>query len=129
MRILHTMIRVGDLDRSVAFYIDVLGMRELRRKEYPEGRFTNVFVGYQDEQDGAALELTWNWDTRTYELGNGYGHIALEVDDVYAACERIRERGGRIVREPGPMKHGSTVLAFVEDPDGYRIELLGRRGA
>ena len=129
MRILHTMIRVGDLDRSVAFYTDVLGMRELRRKEYPEGRFTNVFVGYQDEQDGAALELTWNWDTSAYELGNGYGHIALEVDDVYAACERIRERGGRIVREPGPMKHGSTVLAFVEDPDGYRIELLGRRDA
>ncbi|MCK0537628.1 lactoylglutathione lyase [Alcanivorax quisquiliarum] len=129
MRILHTMIRVGDLERSVAFYTDVLGMRELRRKEYPEGRFTNVFVGYQDEQDGAALELTWNWDTSAYELGNGYGHIALEVDDVYAACERIRERGGRIVREPGPMKHGSTVLAFVEDPDGYRIELLGRRDA
>lgn len=129
MRILHTMIRVGDLDRSLAFYTGVLGMRELRRKDYPDGRFTNVFVGYQDEQDGAALELTWNWDTSAYDLGNGYGHIALEVDDVYAACERIRERGGRIVREPGPMKHGSTVLAFVEDPDGYRIELLGRRGA
>ncbi|AJD48798.1 lactoylglutathione lyase [Isoalcanivorax pacificus W11-5] len=129
MRILHTMIRVGDLERSIAFYTDVLGMRVLRRKEYPDGRFTNVFVGYQDEQDGAALELTYNWDTDAYDLGTGYGHIALAVDDVYAACERIRERGGRITREPGPMKHGTTVLAFVEDPDGYKIELLGSKAA
>ena len=126
MRILHTMLRVGDIDASVAFYTNVLGMHEIRRKEYPEGRFTNVFVGYQPESEGAVLELTYNWDQSGYELGTGYGHVALAVDDVYAACERIRERGGKITREPGPMKHGSTVLAFVEDPDGYKIELLGR---
>lgn len=126
MRILHTMLRVGNLEESVAFYTEVLGMHEIRRKEYPEGRFTNVFVGYQPESDGAVLELTFNWDQHGYDLGNGYGHVALAVDDVYAACERIRERGGKITREPGPMKHGTTVLAFVEDPDGYKIELLGR---
>ena len=126
MRILHTMLRVGDLEKSVAFYTDVPGMHEIRRKEYPEGRFTNVFVGYQPEAEGAVLELTYNWDESSYDLGTGYGHVALAVDDVYAACERIRERGGRITREPGPMKHGTTVLAFVEDPDGYKIELLGR---
>ncbi|MGJ3256954.1 MAG: lactoylglutathione lyase [Alcanivorax sp.] len=126
MRILHTMLRVGNLERSVAFYTEVLGMKELRRKEYPEGRFTNAFVGYQPESEGAVLELTWNWDQTRYDLGDGYGHVALAVDDVYAACERIRERGGRITREPGPMKHGSTVLAFAEDPDGYKIELLER---
>ena len=126
MRILHTMLRVGDLDRSVAFYTEVLGMKELRRKEYPEGRFTNVFVGYQPESEGAVLELTYNWDQSRYDLGDGYGHVALAVDDVYAACERIRDRGGRITREPGPMKHGTTILAFVEDPDGYKIELLER---
>ncbi|MED5238621.1 MAG: lactoylglutathione lyase [Pseudomonadota bacterium] len=126
MRILHTMLRVGDLEKSVAFYTEVLGMHEIRRKEYPEGRFTNVFVGYQPESDGAVLELTCNWDQSSYDLGTGYGHVALAVDDVYAACERIRKRGGKITREPGPMKHGTTVLAFVEDPDGYKIELLGR---
>ena len=126
MRILHTMLRVGNLDRSVAFYTEVLGMKELRRKDYPEGRFTNAFVGYQPESEGAVLELTWNWDQTRYDLGDGYGHVALAVDDVYAACERIRERGGRISREPGPMKHGSTILAFAEDPDGYKIELLER---
>ena len=126
MRILHTMLRVGNLEKSVAFYTEVLGMTELRRKEYPEGRFTNVFVGYQPETEGAVLELTCNWDQSSYDLGTGYGHVALAVDDVYAACERIRERGGKVTREPGPMKHGTTVLAFVEDPDGYKIELLGR---
>lgn len=129
MRILHTMLRVGDLDRSIAFYTEVLGMRLLRRKDYPEGRFTLAFVSYQDESEGAAIELTHNWDTRQYDLGNGYGHVALAVDDVYAACDRIREKGGKITREPGPMKHGSTILAFVEDPDGYKIELLGEKRA
>lgn len=129
MRILHTMLRVGDLDRSIAFYTDVLGMRLLRRKDYPEGRFTLAFVSYQDESEGAAIELTYNWDTPQYDLGNGYGHVALAVDDVYAACDRIREKGGKITREPGPMKHGITILAFVEDPDGYKIELLGEKRA
>lgn len=129
MRILHTMIRVGDLQKSIDFYTYVLGMKLLRQKDYPDGRFTLAFVGYQDEADGAVLELTHNWDTPSYDLGNGYGHVALAVDDVYAACERIREKGGRITREPGPMKHGSTILAFVEDPDGYKIELLGEKRA
>lgn len=129
MRILHTMIRVGDLQKSIDFYTNVLGMKLLRQKDYPDGRFTLAFVGYQDEADGAVLELTHNWDTSSYDLGNGYGHVALAVDDVYAACDRIREKGGRITREPGPMKHGSTILAFVEDPDGYKIELLGEKRA
>lgn len=124
MRILHTMLRVGDLDASIAFYVEVLGMRLLRKKDYAEGRFTLAFVGYQEETEGSVLELTHNWDTTSYDLGTGYGHIALEVDDVYAACERIRERGGKITREPGPMMHGTSILAFVEDPDGYKIELL-----
>ncbi|MDA0190062.1 MAG: lactoylglutathione lyase [Proteobacteria bacterium] len=128
MRILHTMLRVGDLDRSLAFYTDVLGMRELRRQDYPDGRFTLAFVGYQSEAEGAVLELTHNWDTSAYELGNAYGHIALEVDDAYAACEQIRARGGKVVREAGPMKHGSTVIAFVEDPDGYKVELIQKKG-
>lgn len=128
MRMLHTMIRVGDLAKSIDFYTNVLGMTLLRQKDYPEGRFTLAFVSYQDEADGAALELTYNWDTSSYMLGDGYGHIALAMDDVYAACDRIRERGGKITREPGPMKHGSTILAFVEDPDGYKIELLGEKG-
>lgn len=128
MRILHTMLRVGDLDRSLAFYTDVLGMRELRRQDYPDGRFTLAFVGYQSEAEGAVLELTHNWDTSAYELGNAYGHIALEVDDAYAACEQIRTRGGKVVREAGPMKHGSTVIAFVEDPDGYKVELIQKKG-
>jgi len=124
MRLLHTMLRVGDLERSLAFYTEVLGMKLLRRKDYPDGKFTLAFVGYQPESEGAVLELTHNWDTSSYELGNGYGHIALEVDDAYAACEKIKQKGGRVVREAGPMKHGKTVIAFVEDPDGYKVELI-----
>jgi len=124
MRLLHTMLRVGNLDRSIAFYRDVLGMSLLRRNDFPERRFTLAFMGYGAESDHTVLELTHNWDTERYDLGNAYGHIAIGVADVYAACDKIRAAGGRVVREPGPMKHGSTVLAFVEDPDGYRIELL-----
>lgn len=128
MRILHTMLRVGNLQRSIDFYTNVLGMRLLRQKDYPDGKFTLAFVGYGDEKDEAVLELTYNWDTDQYDLGNGYGHVALEVDDVYQAAERIREKGGKILREPGPMNAGTTIIAFVEDPDGYPIELLGVRG-
>jgi lactoylglutathione lyase len=127
MRILHTMLRVGDLDRSLAFYTNVLGMRLLRRTDYPEGRFTLAFVGYQDEAEGPVIELTYNWGIEKYELGTGYGHVALAVDDAYAACEAIKARGGRVTREAGPMKGGTTVIAFVEDPDGYKIELIQRR--
>lgn len=127
MRILHTMLRVGDLDASIAFYTEVLGMTLLRRKDYPEGRFTLAFVGYGSEADQAVLELTHNWDTTHYDLGEGYGHIAIEVLDVYKACEQISAAGGKVVRPAGPMKHGSSILAFVEDPDGYRIELLSGR--
>lgn len=118
------MLRVGDLDRSLAFYTEVLGMQQLRRQDYPDGRFTLAFVGYGPESEGAVIELTHNWDTPAYELGNGFGHIALEVDDAYAACAAIKARGGKVVREAGPMKHGTTVIAFVEDPDGYKIELI-----
>jgi len=124
MRILHTMIRVGNLDRSLAFYTEVLGMRLLRRMDFPDGRFTLAFVGFQDEQEGAVLELTYNWDTEAYALGTGFGHVAVEVDDAYQACERVKARGGKVVREAGPMQHGSTVIAFVEDPDGYKIEFI-----
>ena len=124
MRILHTMIRVGHLDRSLAFYTEVLGMRLLRRSDYPEGRFTLAFVGYGDESEGAVIELTHNWDTPSYELGNAFGHIALEVDNAYKACEQIKAKGGKVTREAGPMKHGTTVIAFVQDPDGYKIELI-----
>jgi lactoylglutathione lyase len=124
MRLLHTMLRVGDLDRSIAFYTGLLGMQLLRRKDFPGGRFTLAFLGYGAESEQTVLELTHNWDTSRYELGTAYGHIAIGVDDVHAACERIKAGGGKVVREPGPMQHGSTVLAFVEDPDGYRIELL-----
>ena len=127
MRLLHTMLRVVDLEKSLAFYTQVLGMQLLRRKDYPEGRFTLAFVGYGAEHEGAVIELTHNWDTTSYELGNAYGHIALEVDDVYQACERIKAAGGKVTREAGPMKHGTTILAFVEDPDGYKIELLGKK--
>jgi lactoylglutathione lyase len=124
MRMLHTMIRVGDLDRSIRFYTEVLGMRLLRRKDYPEGKFTNVFVGYGDESEHAVLELTHNWGVEKYELGTGYGHVAVAVDDAYKACEELKRRGGKVTREAGPMKHGTTVIAFVEDPDGYKIELI-----
>lgn len=124
MRILHTMIRVGNLDRSLAFYTEVLGMRLLRRSDYPEGRFTLAFVGYGEESQNAVIELTHNWDTASYDLGNAFGHIALEVNDAYAACELIKARGGKVTREAGPMKHGTTVIAFCEDPDGYKIELI-----
>jgi lactoylglutathione lyase len=124
MRLLHTMLRVGDLERSLAFYTDVLGMRLLRRKDYPGGRFTLAFVGYGDERDHTVLELTHNWDTSSYEIGTGYGHIALGVDDIQAVCEGNRAKGGKVVREPGPMKNGTTVIAFVEDPDGYKVELI-----
>ena len=120
MRILHTMLRVVDLDRAIAFYTEILGMRLLRRKDYPEGRFTLAFVGYGDEDSEAVLELTHNWDTTQYELGTAYGHIALAVPDAAAACAEIKARGGRVVREAGPMKHGNTIIAFVEDPDGSR---------
>ena len=127
MRILHTMIRVGDLERSIDFYTNVLGMRVLRKSDYPDGRFTNVFVGYEDETRAAVLELTHNWDTKSYELGTGYGHVAVEVEDAYKACDDIRARGGKVTREAGPMKHGTTVIAFVEDPNGYKIELIQRK--
>lgn len=123
-RILHTMLRVGNLEKSVAFYTRVLGMKELRRHDYPEGRFTLVFVGYGDESAHAVLELTHNWDTPAYDLGTGFGHIAIEVDDAKAACDRVRQQGGVVAREAGPMKHGTTVIAFVEDPDGYKIEFI-----
>ena len=124
MRMLQTMLRVGDLERSIRFYTEVLGMQLLRRKDYPSGRFTLAFVGYGDERDNTVLELTHNWDTEDYALGDGYGHIALGLDDIYSACNAIAEKGGRVVREPGPMKHGTTVIAFVEDPDGYKVELI-----
>jgi lactoylglutathione lyase len=121
------MIRVGDLERSIAFYTEVLGMRLLRKKDYPDGKFTLAFVGYGPESDEAVIELTHNWESNKYNLGNGFGHIALEVDDAHAACEEIKKRGGNVVREAGPMKHGTTVIAFVEDPDGYKIELIQSR--
>lgn len=125
MRLLHTMLRVGDLDASLRFYTQVLGMKLLRKQDFPSGKFTLAFVGYGEESDTAVIELTHNWETSSYELGNGYGHIALGVNDVYATCETIRAAGGKIVREAGPMMHGTTVIAFVEDPDGYKIELIG----
>jgi lactoylglutathione lyase len=121
------MLRVGDLERSLRFYTGVLDMKVLRRKDYPEGRFTLAFVGYQDESEGAVLELTHNWDTTSYELGSAYGHIAIEVDDAAAACARVAERGGKVTRPAGPMKHGTTVIAFVEDPDGYKIEFIQKK--
>lgn len=127
MRILHTMLRVGDLGKSLAFYTGILGMKLLRRKDYPEGKFTLAFVGFDNEERSAVIELTHNWGVEKYELGNAYGHIAIEVEDAHVACENIKSRGGKVVREAGPMKHGSTVIAFVEDPDGYRIELIQKK--
>lgn len=127
MRLLHTMLRVGNLDKSLNFYTEVLGMSVLRRKDYPEGKFTLAFVGYGEESDTTVLELTHNWDTPTYDLGNAFGHIAVEVDDAYAACDVVRAKGGKVTREAGPMKHGSTVIAFVEDPDGYKIEFIQKK--
>ena len=121
------MIRVGDLQRSLDFYTQVLGMRLLRKSDYPGGRFTNAFVGYDEESRAAVLELTHNWDTKSYDMGTGFGHVAVEVDDPYKACEEVKKRGGKVTREPGPMKHGTTVIAFVEDPDGYKIEFVQRK--
>lgn len=127
MRLLHTMIRVCDLDRSIAFYTEILGMTLLRRKDYPDGKFTLAFLGFGDEADHTVVELTHNWETASYEHGNAFGHIAIEVGDVYKACDEIKQHGGNVIREAGPMKHGTTTLAFVEDPDGYKIELLGSK--
>ena len=126
MRVLHTMIRVGDLDRSIKFYTEVLGMQVIKVSDHPEGKFTNVFVGYGSEDEGATIELTYNYGVESYELGTGFGHVALAVPDAYAACAEIKARGGVVTREAGPMKHGTTVFAFVQDPDGYKIELIQR---
>jgi lactoylglutathione lyase len=128
MRILHAMIRVNNLDESLRFYCDTLGMRLLRKKDYPSGRFTLAFVGYGEESENAVIELTYNWDTHQYDLGNAFGHIALGVNGIYEVCEALRSKGARIVREPGPMKHGGSEIAFVEDPNGYKIELIELRG-
>ena len=124
MRLLHTMIRVGDLDTSIDFYTRIMGMKLLRKSEYPEGKFTLAFVGYGDEQDHTVIELTYNWDTTSYESGTGFGHIAIAVDDIHQVCSDIDQAGGVITRQPGPMKHGHTIIAFVKDPDGYAIELI-----
>lgn len=127
MRMLHTMLRVGNLDRSIAFYTEVLGMKLLRRNDYPGGKFTLAFVGYQEEKDGAVLELTYNWGVEKYDLGSGFGHIAIEVDNAAKACELVKKKGGSVIREAGPMKHGTTVIAFVSDPDGYNIEFIQKK--
>ena len=124
MRILHTMLRVGNLDRSINLYTSVLGMQVLRRQDYPEGKFTLAFLGYGAEKDHTVIELTHNWDTESYDKGNGYGHIAIEVEDAYAACEQVKQAGGKVLREAGPMMHGTTVIAFIEDPDGYKVEFI-----
>ncbi len=128
MRLLHTMLRVGNLEQSIEFYTRVLGMKLLRQKDYPDGKFTLAFVGYGDESDHTVIELTHNWDTHSYDLGAGYGHIAIEVDDVYAAVEELQNRGGKVIRPAGPMNAGTTIIAFVEDPDGYQVELIGKKG-
>ena len=127
MRILHTMLRVGNLDRSIAFYTEVLGMKLLRRNDYPDGKFTLAFVGYQHEKDGAVIELTYNWGVEKYDLGAGYGHVAIEVDDAYKTCELVKQKGGIVVRDAGPMKHGTTIIAFVSDPDGFKIEFIQKK--
>lgn len=127
MRILHTMLRVGDLERSKGFYCDALGMRVLREREVPEGKYTLCFVGYDEEDRSAVLELTYNWGTSGYQIGTAFGHVAIGCPDVRAACDRVRERGGKVTREPGPVKFGTTVIAFVQDPDGYKIELIERK--
>lgn len=126
MRILHTMIRVGNLQRAIAFYTEVLGMHVVKESDHPEGKFTNVFVGYTAEEDGPVIELTYNYGVESYDMGTAFGHIALAVPDAYKACEEIKKRGGVVIREAGPMKHGTTVIAFVQDPDGYKIELIER---
>jgi lactoylglutathione lyase len=126
MRILHTMIRSGNLERSIAFYTEIMGMKLLRQKDYPKGEFTNAFLGYGDESEQAALELTYNWGVENYDMGTGFGHIALEVDDVYEATAQIKAKGGKIIRDAGPMNAGTRIIAFVEDPDGYQIELIGK---
>ena len=127
MRLLHTMLRVGNLEQSINFYTEVLGMKLLRQKDYPDGKFTLAFIGYGDESENTVIELTYNWDTDKYDLGDGYGHIAIEVDDVYKATDDIKQRGGKIIRAAGPMNAGTTIIAFVEDPDGYPIELIGKK--
>ena len=127
MRILHTMIRVVDLDKSITFYTEILGMNLLRKKNYPDGKFTLAFVGYGDESNETVIELTHNWDTESYDMGDAFGHIAIEVDDVYKACETMKANGGKIIRDAGPMNAGATIIAFVEDPDGYQIELIGKK--
>ncbi|NEO23662.1 MULTISPECIES: lactoylglutathione lyase [unclassified Moorena] len=127
MRMLHTMLRVGNLEESIKFYCDVLGMKLLRQKDFPGGKFTLAFVGYGDESDNTVIELTYNWGVDQYNIGDAFGHIALGVDDIYQTCDQIKSLGGKVVREPGPMKHGSTVIAFVEDPSGYKIELIQRK--
>jgi lactoylglutathione lyase len=124
MKFLHTMIRVNDLDQSIDFYCNVLGMKLIRKKDYPNGQFTLAFVGYGDESENTVIELTYNWDTHRYDLGNAFGHLALGVDDIYKTCDELRRKGAKIVREPGPMKHGGSEIAFIEDPNGYKIELI-----
>lgn len=126
MRILHTMLRVGDLEKSIKFYTQVLGMKELRRKDYPDGKFTLAFVGYGNEANNTVLELTYNWGVESYEIGSAFGHIAIGVPNVYEACEKMKQAGGKIIRDAGPMNAGDTIIAFLEDPDGYQIELIGR---
>ncbi len=124
MRMLHTMLRVGNLERSIKFYTEVLGMKLLRQHDYPDGQFTLAFVGYGDEKDHTVLELTYNYGVESYDMGKAYGHIAIEVDDAYKACDAVRNAGGKVLREAGPMMHGTTVIAFIEDPDGYKVEFI-----